>query len=47
MKRKSAAPTTLGEMLLFEFLKPLGISACELFMKMDVSYKRMIDIIAE
>ncbi|MEH8449755.1 hypothetical protein RAG79_17355 [Klebsiella variicola subsp. variicola] len=47
MKKKSAAPTTVGEMLLFEFLKPLRISAYELSIKMDVSYKRMIDIITE
>lgn len=32
-------------MLLFEFLKPLGISAYELSIKMDISYKRMIDIL--
>jgi addiction module HigA family antidote len=45
VKTKSAAPTTVGEMLLFEFLKPLGISAYELSIKMDISYKRMIDIL--
>lgn len=32
-------------MLLFEFLKPLGISAYELSIKIDISYKRMIDIL--
>lgn len=45
VKTKSAAPTTVGEILLFEFLKPLGISAYELSIKMDISYKRMIDIL--
>lgn len=45
VKTKSAAPTAVGEMLLLEFLKPLGMSAYELSNKMNISYKRMIDIL--
>ncbi|HCN9193319.1 TPA: addiction module antidote protein, HigA family, partial [Escherichia coli] len=45
MKTKSAAPTTVGEMLSLEFLKPLGMSAYELSNKMDISYERMVDIL--
>lgn len=45
VKTKSAAPTTVGEMLSLEFLKPLGMSAYELSNKMNISYKRMIDIL--
>lgn len=45
VKTKSATPTTVGEMLSLEFLKPLGMSAYELSNKMDISYERMVDIL--
>jgi len=45
VKTKSAAPTAVGEMLSLEFLKPLGMSAYELSDKMNISYRRMIDIL--
>lgn len=45
VKTKSAAPTTVGEMLSLEFLKPLGMSAYKLSNKMNISYKRMIDTV--
>ena len=39
------APTHPGEMLLEEFLKPLGISQRELAERLDVSYPRLNELI--
>lgn len=39
------APTHPGEMLLEEFLKPLGISQVELAERIDVSYPRVNEIV--
>jgi len=45
VKTKSAAPTTVREMLSLEFLKSLGMSAYELSNKIDISYERMVNIL--
>lgn len=45
MKIESMKPTTVGEMLVEEFLVPYKISCYELANLMDVSYNRIKDII--
>ena len=39
------APTHPGEMLLEEFLKPLGLSQAELAEKLEVSYPRVNELV--
>lgn len=45
MKTESMKPTTVGEMLVEEFLVPYKISCYELANLMGVSYNRIEDII--
>ena len=42
---KNRAPTHPGEMLLEEFLKPLGLSQSELAARIQVSYARINEIV--
>ncbi|EOC0478877.1 HigA family addiction module antidote protein [Cronobacter turicensis] len=42
---RNAEPTTVGEMLSEEFLKPLGMSAYVLADLMRITYKRIEDIL--
>ncbi|WPD75046.1 HigA family addiction module antitoxin [Dickeya fangzhongdai] len=42
---RNAEPTTVGEMLSEEFLKPLGMSAYELADLMGITYNRIEDIL--
>ena len=42
---KKRPPTHPGEMLLEEFLKPLGISQSELSIRLGVSYPRLNEIV--
>ena len=42
---KQRPPTHPGEMLLEEFLKPLGISQSELAIRLGVSYPRLNEIV--
>ncbi|WP_263854774.1 hypothetical protein [Escherichia coli] len=41
MKTETAEPTTVGEMLLEEFLKPMGMSSRELADLMKITDKRI------
>ena len=45
MLPKNGPPTHPGEMLLEEYLKPLGMSQTELAERIDVSYPRVNEII--
>lgn len=45
MKTETAEPTTVGEMLLEEFLKPMGMSSHELADLMKITDKRIEDIL--
>jgi len=42
---KQRPPTHPGEMLLEEFLKPLGISQSELAIRLEVSYPRLNEVV--
>lgn len=45
MRTEGAEPTTVGEMLSEEFLKPLKMSVYELANRMGISYNRTMDIL--
>ncbi|HBN1142772.1 HigA family addiction module antitoxin [Klebsiella grimontii] len=45
MKTETAEPTTVGEMLLEEFLKPMDMSSHELADLMKITDKRIEDIL--
>ena len=47
MKTETAEPTTVGEMLLEEFLKPMGMSSRELADLMKITDKRIEDILMD
>ena len=47
MKTETAEPTTVGEMLVEEFLKPMGMSSRELADLMKITDKRIEDILMD